>query len=332
MRVPFDRLKAEFVRVLRDRGVNADTAELSGRLFAENSLDGVYSHGLNRFPKIVGLIDQGHILPNTEPEVVASLGGFEKWDGHLGLGNVTATKAMSRAVELARGHGIGCVAVRNTNHWLRGGTYGWQAAQAGCVGICWTNAIANMPAWGGREPRIGNNPLVFAVPRDEGHVVVDTALSQFSFGQIEQYRLRGEQLPYPGGYDQEGHLTTDPASIEQTMNALPIGYWKGSGLSVLLDLMAAVLSGGKSAKHYREQGAEYGVSQVFIALDMDNITEHDLRERIVDETLDYIHSATPVAEGGRIYYPGERTLLTRRDNQANGIPVNEKIWEQVRGM
>lgn len=239
---------------------------------------------------------------------------------------------MERAVAIARGNGIGCVAMRNTNHWLRGGSYGWQAAEAGCVGICWTNAIANMPAWGGREPRLGNNPLIFAVPRKEGHVVVDTAMSQFSFGKIQEYRLRGEELPFYGGYDKEGKLSKDPAAIEQTMNALPIGYWKGSGMAMLLDLMAAVLSGGNSSKHYKEAGVEYGISQLFIAIDLANITDNPTAERIVNETLDYVHSATPSEEGGRVYYPGEKTLLTRKENMQNGIPVNDEIWEKVKNM
>ena len=330
MKVSFDELQNEFYRILRSRGIDEDIALLSARLFAENSRDGVYSHGLNRFPKIVELIDQGHILANTRPERLLSLGAFEKWNGNLGLGNVTATHCMERAIELAAEYGIGCVAVQNTNHWLRGGTYGWQAAEAGCIGICWTNAIVSMQAWGGKEHRLGNNPLVLAVPRKEGHVVMDTAMSQFSFGQIQNYRLRGEELPFYGGYDEQGQLTKDPGAIEKTMNALPIGYWKGSGLSILLDLMAATLSDGKSSKHYREQGAEFGVSQIFIALDLKRITDPAQTEKIINETLDYIHSATPTEPEGRITYPGERTLETRLKNMKEGIPVEESIWNQIK--
>ena len=332
MKVSFEELQNEFHRVLCSRGIDNDIAGLSARLFAENSRDGVYSHGLNRFPVIVELIDRGHIQANTRPERVLSLGAFERWNGNLGLGNVTATRSMERAIELSEQFGIGCVSVQHTNHWLRGGTYGWQAAEAGCIGICWTNAIVTMQAWGGKEHRLGNNPLVLAVPRSEGHVVMDTAMSQFSFGQIQNYRLRGEQLPYDGGYDAQGRLTKDPAAIEATMNALPIGYWKGSGLSILLDLMAATSADGKSSKHYREQGAEFGVSQVFIALDLKRITDPEQTEKIIAETLDYIHSATPSEPGGRVTYPGERTLETRLKNLQEGIPVEESIWNRVKNM
>ena len=111
---------------------------------------------------------------------------------------------MARAIALSREHGIGCVAMANTNHWMRGGTYGWQAADAGVIGICWTNTMPNVPPWGGAEPAIGNNPLVIAVPRAKGHVVLDMAMSQFSYGALESYRKRGELLPVEGGFDARG--------------------------------------------------------------------------------------------------------------------------------
>ena len=90
---------------------------------------------------------------------------------------------MERAIALGREHGMGCVALANTNHWMRGGTYGWQAVDAGAIGICWTNTMANLPAWGAAEPRVGNNPLVIAVPHARGPVVLDMAMSQFSSGR-----------------------------------------------------------------------------------------------------------------------------------------------------
>ena len=128
---------------------------------------------------------------------------------------------MERALALARTHGLGCVALANTNHWMRGGSYGWQAAEAGAIGICWTNTLANLPPWGMSQPRVGNNPLIIAVPRAAGHVVLDMAMSQFSMGALEAYRLRGDPLPVPGGYDDTGVLTCDPAAIEASMRPLP---------------------------------------------------------------------------------------------------------------
>src|SRR6185312_8910096 len=136
---------------------------------------------------------------------------------------------MERAIDLSREHGIGCVALRNTTHWMRGGTYGWQAADAGMIGICWTNTMPNLPPWGDTVPRLGNNPLIVAVPRAGGHVVLDMAMSQFSYGALAAYRKRGELLPVDGGFDTAGNLTRDPGAIDRAQPPLPIGYWKGSG-------------------------------------------------------------------------------------------------------
>ena len=118
--------------------------------------------------------------------------------GGGGPGNLNAQASMSRAMALGREHGIGCVALGNTNHWMRGGTYGWQAADAGMIGICWTNTLANLPAWGAKMPGLGNNPLVIAVPRPEGHVVLDMAMSQFSYGALARVP-RGRKAAAGGG-------------------------------------------------------------------------------------------------------------------------------------
>ncbi len=242
MRIPYSQIHEVLRRVLVDRGFDADRADLCARLFADTDRDGVYSHGLNRFPRFIRYIANGVVDVHGRPVPVAVHGGMERWDGRRGPGNLNAHASMARAIALAREHGIGCVALANTNHWMRGGSYGWQAADAGVIGICWTNTLANVPPWGASEPRIGNNPLIVAVPRTKGHVVVDMAMSQFSVGALQAYRARQQMLPVAGGYDEEGRLSTDPAAIEMSRRLLPIGFWKGSGLAVVLDMVAAILS------------------------------------------------------------------------------------------
>ena len=235
---------------------------------------------------------------------------------------------MERAISLANENGIGCVAVKNTNHWMRGGTYGWQAAEAGMISISFTNTIANMPPWGGVDPRLGNNPLIIAVPRHEGHVVLDMAISQYSFGKLNLYKSKNEQLPLPGGYDGDGNLTTDPAAIIESERALPIGFWKGSGLSLVLDLLATVLSQGRSTATVTHTGSESGVSQVFIAIR----PAGDQTGNLVDEIIAYAKSSRPEKDGGNILYPGENTLRTREKSLKEGVWVDEKIWEKVRSV
>jgi 3-dehydro-L-gulonate 2-dehydrogenase len=330
MRVPIHELKLQLEQVLLQEGFTPDRARDCARLFAETDRDGVYSHGLNRFPRFLEYIRLGYVRVEAEAEKVAGLGGLEVWDGHLGPGNLNAQAAMARAIALAHEQGIGAVALRNTNHWMRGGSYGWQAAEAGCVGICFTNTIPNMPPWGGKTPALGNNPLIMAVPRPDGrHVVLDMAMSQFSYGKLEVMGAAGKKLPVPGGYDASGNLTEEAQDILESGRVLPVGFWKGAGLSLVLDLLASILSGGKPAVDIGAQGGEYSVCQVFICLRPHLSTSADQVEAIIQHALAFVKSSHQVNAQSEILYPGEKVLRTRLENLKAGIPVNEEVWQQV---
>ena len=334
MRIKFEEMLSEFKRVLLKKGFNEEDALESAMLFAETSCDGVYTHGVNRFLRVVEYIDKGLINVNSKAEKVEGMGSLERWTGNLGMGNLNAKSAMNRAIELSKEYGIGMVALKDTNHWMRGGSYGWQAANEGCIGICWTNTMPNMPPWGAKDIRIGNNPFIIAVPRSNGeHVVVDMATSQFSYGKIEEYKLKDQELPVFGGYDSNGKLTTDPLEIESTMRTLPIGYWKGSGLSIILDLVATVLSGGLSTTEIGKQSIdEYGLSQVFIAIDPNKFNSKQITDSIINMVLEDLKESEAINENTKVLYPGERVIATRKDNLENGIPVIESIWDKIKSI
>jgi 3-dehydro-L-gulonate 2-dehydrogenase len=329
-RIPFEEVLETLAAVLRKLGFSAERAATGARLFAETTRDGVYTHGINRFPRYVAQIRAGNVVVGAEPEREHAFGALERWDGRLGPGNLNALAMMDRAMALGREHGIGCVALRNTNHWMRAGTYGWQAAEAGFVGICWTNTMPNLPPWGGVARVIGNNPLVIAVPRPAGPVVLDMAMSQFSYGQLESYRKRGEKLPVDGGFDSAGKLTRDPAAIEQSWRPLPIGYWKGSGLSVVLDMMAAMLSLGQATYQLSHDPIhERGISQVYIAIDPRALGPQAQSTEIVDGIVASLHDCLPADKKKRVRYPGEETLRIRAENTRMGLPVEPEVWEQI---
>lgn len=333
MRVPYQELFETLERALLKFGFETERASLCARLFTETTCDGVYSHGLSRFSRLVAMIRNGSVDIHARPELVTALGAVERWDGKLGVGNLNAYQSMGRALALARAHGIGCIALANTNHWMRGGTYGWQAAEAGMIGICWTNTLANLPPWGASDPRLGNNPLVIAVPRRDGHVVLDMAMSQFSYGALTSYQVSGQQLPVIGGYDLEGQLTRDPKAIEASGRPLPIGYWKGSGLALLLDLVAAMLSGGQATHQIaRDSEHETGLSQVFIAMNLPGLDRTGVAAGLADEIADQIIESVrlPTDQSGeRVRYPGERVLHTRIENLEQGIPVQQSDWNEL---
>lgn len=333
MRIPVQQLWNAFEAILLSRGVEPSIARAAAENFTQSSVDGVYSHGINRFPRVIDYLDRGLIDGNAQPECVATLGSVERWDGHMGLGNVNARLAMERACELAKQRGVGCVAIGNTNHWMRGGAYGWQAADAGMIGICWTNTRPNMPAWGARQAIIGNNPFVLSVPRSDGrHIVMDCSMSQFSYGRIDMARMNGEQLPVPGGWDEAGNITTDPEAIARTRRVLPIGYWKGSGLSMVLDMIGTVLSGGNTVSDVgRKYADEVGLSQVFLALDPAFTTPEQI-DRMIQPILEDLQEAEPTEQGQPARYPGERTWNTRQENLRLGVPVNEQVWQTIQNL
>lgn len=323
-RIAYHEVEDALTRALERLGFAGDRARVCARLFAESSRDGVASHGLNRVPRFVEQVRQGVVDPHAAAARAATFGAVERWDGHGGPGTLNALACMDRALELARTHGIGCVALANTNHWMRGGSYGWRAVEAGAIAICWTNTMPNLPPWGASDPRVGNNPLVIAIPHSNEPVVIDMAMSQFSFGALEQYRQRGEQLPVDGGFDRDGALTRDPAAIESSGRALPIGYWKGSGLAMMLDMLAALLSGGFATHQIPTDPIhETRLSQVFIAIDLASIDSADSRDAIVGGILASVR-------GGGVRTPGERILRTRRENLEQGVPVEEHVWTMIR--
>jgi 3-dehydro-L-gulonate 2-dehydrogenase len=331
LRVSHDELHQTLRHALLKMGFEQGRADLCARLFADTDRDGVYTHGLKRFPRFLEQIRRGIVDIHARPELVTSAGALERWDGRRGPGNLNAHHSMQRALDLSRGHGVGCVALRNTNHWMRGGSYGWQAAEAGCVGVCWTNTLPNLPPWGGREARLGNNPLVIAVPRTPAHVVLDMAMSQFSYGALAAYRARGEQLPVAGGFDREGRLTRDPGAVEDSGRPLPVGFWKGSGLALMLDLTAALLSGGLATHQIpADPVEESGLSQVFLAFDPSTLGGAEAASGMADEIIRHFRQSTSGSE--EVRYPGERVLQVRRENTEKGIPVDEEAWEQVRSL
>ena len=332
-RLPFDVVQGTLAGVLVRFGMAGERAQTCARLFAETTRDGVYTHGINRFPRFVETIRNGSVDVKAAAERVAGFGALERWAGNRGPGNLNALAAMERAIGLGREHGVGCVTLANTNHWMRAGTYGWQAADAGMIGICWTNTMPNLPPWGGLDSILGNNPLVFAIPRAKGHVVLDMAMSQFSYGTLESYRKRGEQLPVDGGFDEAGNLTRDPGAIEKSWRPLPIGYWKGSGLAVVLDMIAAVMALGQATHQLAPDPLlEVGISQIFLTMNPQALGAAARTDQIADEIVASLHNSRPAAEGRRVRYPGEQTLRVRAENEKLGLPVEPAVWDQILAM
>lgn len=329
MRITTENMQKVLYELFRKYKFSQEKAILLANVFTENTLDGVSSHGINRVPLFIEYVEKGIINIDAEAEKVASFGNIERWDGNLGSGIVNATRCTNRAIELAKQNGMGMVALRNTNHWMRGGTYGKQAANANCISILFTNTKPNMPPWGGKDSRIGNNPFVVSIPRKKGHVILDMAISQFSFGKINDYKLKGEKLPYNGGWDDNNELSNDPEKILLKERGLPIGYWKGSALSMVLDMLATLLSGGNSTAEISSKEIETAISQVYICIYPEVFKDNGLQEKLIDEIIDFTQDVETINPGEKIYYPGEQSKQKRAKNLKESILVNESIWKNI---
>ncbi len=334
IRIPFEDMKATIAQAFTRAGMPADRASTCARIHTESSRDGVSSHGLNRVERFVDYIHRGWVDVNANPQLHKNLGALEIYNGHMGPGILNARFAMNRATEIAAQHGLGLVSLFNTTHWMRGGAYGWQAADKGYIGICWTNTESCMPAWGAKSGGIGNNPFIMAVPRKEGHMVLDMAMSQYSYGKLNSTKLKQEKLPYPGGFNDNGILTDDPEAIENSRQILPMGYWKGSGFAIMLDVIASLLSGGLTTAGIDkfDKGSCGSCCQVFIAINPTLINTQEFIDNAIGETIRQVQSSLPVKENASIYYPGEQSLKNREESSELGIPADEGVWRTVQSL
>jgi len=333
-RITFDEMKATIKMAFLQAGMPVEKAEICARVHTESSRDGVYSHGLNRVERFVEYINKGWVDVHAAPTLNLNLGAVEIYNGNMGPGILNALFAMNRATEIAEKNGLGLVSLNNTTHWMRGGAYGWLAAEKGYLAICWTNTESSMPAWGAKSGAIGNNPFIMAVPRKEGPIILDMAMSQYSYGKLEVTRLKDQKLPYAGGFDENGMLTDDPGIIEETRRILPIGFWKGSGFAVMLDIFSSLLSGGLTTAGIDQagKGSCGSCCQVFISINPLKINTQEFIDKALSETIIQIKSSVPAEENREIFYPGEQSLKSRKENMESGIPVDDGIWSKVKAL
>ena len=328
--VQYDEAVERMARGL-ERFLNAQDAKRFAEIFAGNSLDGVYSHGMNRYPRYLSDMASGLCDAKvTQAERVSGLGGLEVWDAHFGVGPLIAQQMAERAIELAGTHGIACVALRNNSHWLRAGRYGLMMADAGMMGLCMTNTCMNLVAYGAKEPSTGNNPITIAIPRRAGSLVMDMAVSQYAFGKLEIMAQEGGMLDTPCGYDTDGNLTNDPQKIVESGLMTPMALWKGSALSIMIDLMVSMLSLGRTSLEIGTPAdGEKGMSQMFVCMNPAAVIDMDKAEAQMEKTIAFLNGLEPKDGVHGVHAPGENLERTRARNRERGIPVTEDTWQKI---
>jgi LDH2 family malate/lactate/ureidoglycolate dehydrogenase len=329
-----DDLRTFTEQVFQAVGVLGEDAETAAAVMIEANLCGVDSHGVRMLPGYVTLIRNGKINPAGRIKVLKETPVIGHLDGNLALGSVLGVYAMEMAVEKAKISGVGFIVVKNSTHWGRPAYYSTLAARQGRIGICFANTESNMPPWGAKEPRVGNNPVTIGAPRASGEpVVLDMAMSQAALGKIVMYHREGRKAPLGWGLDDKGRPTDDPAAILKSQHVIPMGQHKGSELSLMIDIMTGVLSGGKFCGELLEEakGQPWATaySQTFIAIDIATFIPLEEFQRRVDALAAYVKGAQ-LAEGfSEITVPGERAWRERALRERDGVPLDEVTLREL---
>ena len=315
---------------LRAVGVGEGDARTTADVLVTTDTWGTFSHGTNHLPNYVNKIRAGGIDPVARPEVVAENASSAVMDGHNALGMVSSCSAMRLAIQKARTAGIAYVGVRNSTHFGAAGYYANMAVGEGMIGLAMSNADANMVAPGGRVSVIGNNPFAFAVPAgEELPILFDIALSTVAATKIFNAKKQGGAIPDNWIVDSKGRPTTEVGDWPASGSLLPVGGHKGYGFALMVEVFAAVLSGGavgRDVKSWlRELSSPPGLGHAFLAIDVDRIMPLDAFKDRMDKMIREIRSS-PAAEGSdRVYLPGEMEWTRRAAALKEGIPLPDSI-------
>jgi L-2-hydroxycarboxylate dehydrogenase (NAD+) len=333
-----------FVReVLKRLRVPAPQASRVGDALVAADLAGFESEGVSRLPHFATRISAGLIKANPDIQITQEDQATATIDGDNGMGHVVAIRSMEHALTLAKKFGVAAVAAKRSNDLGMAGYYARLALKEQMIGVVMSNATPTMLPPHGTRPMLGSNPLAIAIPaaEDEPPFVLDMATTGTSRNRLTEAARRGEAIPTGLALDDSGSPTVDPGSALEAMRLLPLGVspergsYKGYGLSLAIDILSGVLSGGNFGRHL--SGSENthevvaGIGHFVIAIRLRAFSPWiRFRNHIKDMMREL--TATPAEGAPRVYYPGEAELAIEQERRATGIPVEEDVAERLEGL
>ena len=306
-------------------GVPEDAARIVANGLVDADLEGLHSHGVMLVDLYIERICQGSVSCNATASVISDRQGAVVLDAGNALGQLTGRQAMDVAIDKAKAFAAGIVAVRHGFHFGTAGKFAQQAAVADCIGIAMCNTRPLMPAPGGAERLVGNNPIAVALPTDdEIPLILDMATSEAAMGKIRMAAQANEPIPANWAVTADGEPTTNPAEAIAGM-LLPSGGTKGFGLSLMIDLLCGLLSGGASGAEvralYGNFAEPYDCSHLFIAVDVTRFGSPDDFRRRAAAAARRIRSARRAPGVAELLTPGEPEW--RRRQRADGVVMLE---------
>jgi LDH2 family malate/lactate/ureidoglycolate dehydrogenase len=334
-RIPASAIAAFIADTFATAGLPAADAAATAELMTEADVTGADAHGVFRLPQYVRRLRGGGINPRPDIQVERTAAATALVDGDNGMGHLVMACAAHTAVELARECGVAWVGARRSNHAGAAGVYAAMPLAHGMIGIYSVVASANhMAVWGGVEALLGTNPLAIAIPAgEEAPVVLDIATTVVSYGTVKNYRLQGCDMP--AGWmvnSNDGQPLTDPArSAEGMLN--PIGGYKGSGLAIVLGLLAGPLNGAAFGRdvldfNYDDETA-CNTGHVMIALDVARFTPLAEFRAEVDRHLRDLRGSRTLPGFDAIRLPGSERRRRREDRIRNGVPMPRELIIQL---
>lgn len=319
-------------RVLSAAGLAQEEVSVTAEGLVAASVRGVDSHGVLRLPQYADCLRSGEINPRPRVRVVDRRGSTALVDADGGYGYRPSLLAVQVAVEIAGSMGIGMVGVRNSHHFGMAAIYTIRISEAGMIGVVTTNGTPVMAPIGGVRTAVGNNPISCAVPRTPPHppIVLDMALSEVAFGKIRLAAVEKRPIPLGWAFDSHGRPTTDPDEALRAGLLAPAGQHKGYGLSVIVDVLAGILTGSPSSTDASAHGRrEGGVGHLVLAIQPGVFVEPDRFYGGVEQLVARI-KAVPLAEGARgVFLPGEPEWNTAQARLKEGVPISDELAERL---
>lgn len=335
--VPAPELSAFCVTCFQKLGLSREDAQLTADNLIFANLRGVDSHGVIRLKIYADRLRAGGFKANVRPQVVSEQPSSALIDAQHGVGQIAATAAMKLAVGKAARTGMAVVSVQNSNHFGASAFYALEAVQHGMIGFAITNAGPTMAPTGGREARLGNNAFAIAVPAGKfPPLVLDMATGAVAWGKIFVAQQEKRKIPATWALDKHGVPTEDPNAAAHQGLIQPFGGYKGYGLSLLIDVLTGVLSGGGFSTHvrtlYKEIETPAQIAHTCAALNVEAFMPLDDFRRRMDEIIQLMRSCPTAPGTDRIFVPGEIECETERRRRAEGIPLNAELLRELKAL
>jgi len=348
--VPFEVIERFMIEVMVKSGIPEQDAKIVCDVLVNADKFGFDSHGVNRLkPIYLDRIKDGILNPVTEFEIVKDGLATAVVDGHNGMGHVVGYKSMKLAIEKAKKYGMGMVAVRNSTHYGFAGYYPLMAVKENMIGITGTNARPSIAPTFGIENMLGTNPLTFGMPSDEPFpFLLDCATSITQRGKVELYAREGKDLPKGWVIDENGESKINSEEVLKDLIAgkaalTPLGGvgeetagYKGYGYATVVEILSAALQHGAFMKMLLgvKDGKKvpYPIGHFFIAVDINAFTEVSDFKKTTGDILRELRASRKMPGQDRIYTAGEKEYLTWMDRKDNGVPFNDQLLDEFRGI